>query len=75
VDYTYSGISTDTTLHRRSWFCRHELEATHAISAIIRGGHLINDNTLMYSLIGWTHVVEYDLGVADNNGAPVFGAS
>ena len=77
VDYTYSGISTDINgFIGGLGSADYELEATHAISAIIRGGHLINDNTLMYSLIGWTHTWwNGDLGVADNNGAPVFGAS
>ena len=77
VDYTYSGVSTDINgFIGGLGSADYELEATHAISAIIRGGHLINDNTLMYSLIGWTHTWwNGDLGVADNNGAPVFGAS
>jgi len=77
LDYTYSGISTDiggsiTGLGSASY----ELSADHAISAIVRGGRLINDNTLMYSLVGWTHTWwNGDLNVEDNLGAPVFGAS
>lgn len=75
VDYTFSGISTDvggsiTNLGSADY----ELSADHAISAIIRGGRLVNDHTLMYSLIGWTHTWwNGDLGVFDDTGAPVPG--
>lgn len=77
VDYTYSSISTDLTgAIAGVGSADYELEATHSISALLRGGRLVNDHTLMYSLIGWTHTWwNGDLGVFDNVGAPVFGAS
>ena len=75
VDYTYSSISTDLTgAIAGLGSADYELEATHSISALLRGGRLVNDHTLMYSLIGWTHTWwNGDLGVFDNVGAPVPG--
>ncbi len=55
ADYTYSGISTDVSgTIAGLGSADYELEATHAISAIVRGGRVVNDHTLLYSLAGWT---------------------
>ncbi len=55
VDYTYSGISTDISGFVGPASASYQLEASNSISAIVRGGRLVNGHTLLYSLAGWTH--------------------
>ncbi|MFO1034330.1 MAG: outer membrane beta-barrel protein [Hyphomicrobiales bacterium] len=51
ADYTRSSISTDLNFDPVVG----QLQASDAISLLVRGGRIINDNTVLYSLAGWTH--------------------
>lgn len=69
ADYTYSGISTDINIDVPPGFAAdYELAARHQASALFRAGRVVNDTTLMYGLIGWTHSWwEGDLDVNGNS--------
>jgi outer membrane immunogenic protein len=55
VDFTFSGISTDIDASVLGFGGSYELEASQQISALVRFGRLINDQTLSYVLAGYTH--------------------
>ena len=51
-DYTRSNIGTN--LDVAGGFLTYELEATNTVNLLARGGHIVDDSTLMYVVGGWT---------------------
>ena len=54
LDYTYSNIATELGVTLGGFNGDYVLQAEHAISALLRVGHLVNDTTLLYSIGGYT---------------------
>ena len=52
TDYTRSNIGP--TLDVASGFLTYKLEATDTVNLLARGGHIVDDSTLMYVVGGWT---------------------
>ena len=68
-DYTRSNIGPN--LDVAGGFITYQLEATDTVNLLARGGHIVDDSTLMYVVGGWTKTwFDGDLSFAGNSVFP-----